>query len=172
MIGAPRLLNSFETDILPDKLFSDLQLDKILSAQTIAVLQKKCERDEIVRRNELFALLDKDENEARIENTLAVLNDGERALRLLGCANIPLDKYKSEVKKSGKFAKLRNYKNRYFNVKILPCGEDYKILAMRMPSTSDYKIPAHFIVGKDSNGNWKIKEESMNTRVQKFLKNS
>ena len=86
--------------------------------------------------------------------------------------NIPLDKYKSEVKKSGKFAKLRNYKNRYFNVKILPCGEDYKILAMRMPSTSDYKIPAHFIVGKDSNGNWKIKEESMNTRVQKFLKNS
>ena len=93
MISAPRLLNSSETDILPDKLFSDLQLDKILSAQTIAVLQKKCDRDEIVRRNELFALLDKDENAARIENTLAVLNDGERALRLLGCANIPLDKY-------------------------------------------------------------------------------
>ena len=39
-----------------------------------------------------------------------------------------------------------------------------------MPSTSDYKIPAHFIIGKDNNGNLKIKEESMNTKVQKFLK--
>ena len=43
---------------------------------------------------------------------------------------------------------------------------------MRMPSTSDYKIPAHFIVGKDINGNWKIKEESMNTKVQRFLEDS
>ena len=84
--------------------------------------------------------------------------------------NIPLSRYKSEVKKSSKLARLRNYKNMYFNVKILPHGKDYKIVAMRMPSTSDYKIPAHFIVGKDCSGNWKIKEESMNTRVQKFLK--
>ena len=38
-----------------------------------------------------------------------------------------------------------------------------------MPSTSDYKIPAEFVIGKDQNGNWKIKEESMNTRVQRFL---
>ena len=84
--------------------------------------------------------------------------------------NIPLDRYKSEVKKSSKLARLRNYKNKYFNVKIQPYGNDYKIVAMRMPSTSDYKIPAHFIIGKDTSGQWKIKEESMNTRVQKFLK--
>lgn len=84
--------------------------------------------------------------------------------------NIPLDRYKSEVKKSSKLARLRNYKNKYFNVKIQPYGNDYKIVAMRMPSTSDYKIPAHFIIGKDISGQWKIKEESMNTRVQKFLK--
>ncbi|MBQ8887105.1 MAG: hypothetical protein IJY61_05320 [Candidatus Gastranaerophilales bacterium] len=86
--------------------------------------------------------------------------------------NIPLERYKSEAKKTSKLAKLRKYKNKYFNVRIFPHGEDYKIVAMRMPSTSDYKIPAYFIVGKDCNGNWKIKEESMNTRVQKFLKNS
>lgn len=84
--------------------------------------------------------------------------------------DIPLERYKSEVKKSSKLARIRNYKNRYFNVKIHPYGNDYKIVAMRMPSTSDYKIPAYFIVGKDANGQWKIKEESMNTRVQKFLK--
>ena len=86
--------------------------------------------------------------------------------------NIPLERYKSEAKKTSKLAKLRNYKNKYFNVKIFPYGNDYKVVAMRMPSTSDYKIPAYFIIGKDCNGNWKIKEESMNTRVQKFLKNS
>ncbi len=86
--------------------------------------------------------------------------------------DIPLETYKSEAKKSSKLAKLRNYKNRYFNVKITPHGKDYKVAAMRMPSTSDYKIPAHFIIGKDYKGEWKIKEESMNTKVQRFLKES
>ena len=86
--------------------------------------------------------------------------------------NIPLERYKSEAKKTSKLAKLRNYKNKYLNVRILPYGDDYKVVAMRMPSTSDYKIPAYFIIGKDCNGDWKIKEESMNTKVQKFLKNS
>lgn len=83
--------------------------------------------------------------------------------------NIPLARYKCEAKKSTKFARLRKYKNRYFNVKVLPSGENYKITALRMPSTSDYKIPAYFIVGKNSDGEWKIVEESMNTKVQKFL---
>ncbi len=86
--------------------------------------------------------------------------------------NIPLDRYKSEAKKTSKFAKLRKYKNKYSNIKILQYGNDYKIVAMRMPSTSDYKIPAYFIIGKDCDGNWKIKEESMNTRVQRFLSQS
>lgn len=85
--------------------------------------------------------------------------------------NIPIDRYKSEAKKSTKFMKLRKYKNLYSNIKIFKHGSDYKIAAMRMPSTSDYKIPAHFIVGKDCNGCWKIKEESMNTKVQRFLHN-
>lgn len=86
--------------------------------------------------------------------------------------DIPLEAYKSEARKSTKLAKIRNYKNRYFNVKITPHGKDYKVAALRMPSTSDYKIPAHFIIGKNCNGEWKIKEESMNTKVQKFLKQS
>ena len=86
--------------------------------------------------------------------------------------DIPLDTYKNETKKSTKLMKLRRYTNRYFNVKITPHGKDYKVAALRMPSTSDYKIPAHFIIGKDCKGEWKIKEESMNTKVQKFLKQS
>ena len=85
---------------------------------------------------------------------------------------VPFERYKSEARKSSKLMKLRQYKNRYLNVKIFPYGNDYKIIAMRMPSTSDYKVPAHFIIGKDENGNWKIKEESMNTKVQRFLRES
>lgn len=83
---------------------------------------------------------------------------------------VPLSRYKSETKKSLKLMRLTRYQNHYFNVKVEPFGEDYKLSALRMPSTSDYKIPAYFVIGKDTNGNLKIKEESMNTRVQKFLK--
>jgi hypothetical protein len=86
--------------------------------------------------------------------------------------DIPLDRYKKEAKNSTKLMRLRKYKNKYFNIQITKFGKDYKIAALRMPSTSNYKIPAHFIVGKDCFGNWKIKEESMNTKVQRFLKNS
>lgn len=83
--------------------------------------------------------------------------------------NIPLERYKIEAGKSAKLMKLRKYKNSYSNIRIIPFGKDYKVAAMRMPSTSNYKIPAHFIIGKDPNGEWKIKEESMNTKVQRFL---
>ena len=80
-----------------------------------------------------------------------------------------MNRYKSEVKKSAKLMKIRKYKNFYSNIKILPVGNDYKISALRRPSTGDYKGSAHFIIGKDNYGNWKIKEESMNTPVQAFL---
>lgn len=86
--------------------------------------------------------------------------------------NIPLSRYKCEAKKSTALAKLRKYKNKYLNIKISKQGDNYKISADRMPSTSDYKIPAEFIIGKDINGEWKIKEESLNTRVQLFLNES
>lgn len=86
--------------------------------------------------------------------------------------NVPLNRYKNEAKKSLKLMRLAKYKNHYFNVKIVPYGKDYKLSALRMPSTSDYRIPAYFVIGKDKNGDLKIKEESMNTKVQKFLKES
>lgn len=92
MMNAPRLLNKRNTD-LPRSLFSDLQLDKLLSAQAIAVLQHPCESDEIMRRNELFLLLDKCENAARLEHTLSALRATERALLLYKDAKLPLDTY-------------------------------------------------------------------------------
>jgi len=97
MINAPRLIYKSNTTVLSNTLFSDLQLDKILSAQSIAVLQNPCEPSELVRRNELFLLLDKGENVARVENTISVLCATDRALYLLNNAKIPLDKYYRQV---------------------------------------------------------------------------
>lgn len=93
MIFTPRLINNCRTISLPNTLFSDLQLDKILSAQAIAVLQHPCESDEIVKRNELFLLLDKSENVTILEDTLSVLFATERALFLLKETKITLDTY-------------------------------------------------------------------------------
>ena len=97
MINAPRLLNSSNKVLLPNTLFSDLQIDKILSSQSIAVLQHPCESSEIMRRNELFLRLDRRENVAHVENTLSVLCATERALYLLKDAKIPLDIYYREA---------------------------------------------------------------------------
>ena len=56
MINAPRLINNRFTTLLPNTLFSDLQLDKILSSQAIAVLQHPCEPGEIVNGMEIDSL--------------------------------------------------------------------------------------------------------------------
>ena len=93
MITAPRLIHKCNTTVLPKTLFSDLQLDKILSAQTIAVLQSFCDQNEIVRRNELFAFLDDEKNLLQVEELFSSLLTTERTLLLLNDAKIPLDRY-------------------------------------------------------------------------------
>lgn len=71
--------------------------------------------------------------------------------------------------RNANLAKMRNYKNFYSDIKITRQGNDYKLSCMRKPSLSDYKIPAHFVIGKDAQGNYKIKEESMHTKMQVIL---
>lgn len=93
MINAPRLLNNRLKTLLPNVLFFDLRLDKILSGQAIGVLQHPCDQVEIVRRNELFLQLEKSENLTLVENTLSSLCATERACYLLKETDIPLDAY-------------------------------------------------------------------------------
>ncbi len=78
--------------------------------------------------------------------------------------------YFNQMRIGANGAKLTKYKNYYTERKITKQGNDYKITCLRQPSTSDYKIPAHFIIGPDANGKLKIKEEMMYTKVQRFLK--
>ena len=93
MISAPKLLQARNSICLPNELFLDLQLDKIISKETIAVLRRPCEKSEITRRNELFMLLAQAENIDRLERALSVLREHEKALALLHDTEIPLDRY-------------------------------------------------------------------------------
>lgn len=67
-------------------------------------------------------------------------------------------------------AKLRHYKNTYTNIVATPVEGGYKISSLRQPSGEDYKLKTYMIVKKQSNGNWLITEEMMQTKVQTFLR--
>lgn len=78
--------------------------------------------------------------------------------------------YFKQMRIGSNLAKLNKYKNFYTEKKVSKKGNDIKIDCLRQPSTSDYKIPAYFIIGEDSTGKLKIKEEMMYTKQQSFLK--
>lgn len=78
--------------------------------------------------------------------------------------------YFNQMRIGANLAKINKYKNFYTDRKITKQGNDFKITCLRQPSTSDYKIPAYFVIGNDSGGKLKIKEEMMYTKQQKFLK--
>ena len=86
--------------------------------------------------------------------------------------NVPfsIDDYRSQLKLSGKIAKLRKYKNYYSNIDVTKVSNGYRIDAMRKPSLSDYKLKASMVVQQQPNGKWLIVEELMQTKEQIFLK--
>lgn len=89
----PRLLYTGKARPLPTILFNDLQFDKLLSKSTITVLSYPCTRTEILRRNELFSLLEQEENVERMEHVLSILSAHEKALKLLDDSPTPLERY-------------------------------------------------------------------------------
>ncbi len=92
MTSAPRLLND-DGICLTSELLFDLQLDKLLSKQALAVLRRPCTAGEIARRNELFSLPDRPALTADLEHALSVLREHERAVELLRDADIPLERW-------------------------------------------------------------------------------
>ncbi len=67
-------------------------------------------------------------------------------------------------------ARFRRYKNTYSNIKAEKVSDGYKISALRQPSGEKYKLKSYMIITKQSDGEWKITEELMQTKVQLFLK--
>lgn len=81
-----------------------------------------------------------------------------------------MNEYANQMRLGSSMAKMRKYKNFYTDRKIVKVGDNFKITCLRQPSTSTYKIPAHFVIGEDSKGKLKIKEEMMYTKEQSILK--
>lgn len=85
-------------------------------------------------------------------------------------ATFGMKDYEGQLKLGAAVAKMRNYKNYYTDISIVKVASGYKVNCKRQPSTETYKIPAHFVFAENPNGKWWIVEESMNTKVQTFLK--
>lgn len=83
--------------------------------------------------------------------------------------NTNMKEYANQMRLGANLAKMKGYKNFYTSKKVTKVGEDFKVSALRQPSTSDYKIPAYFIIGEDAKGNLKIKEEMMYSKNQALL---
>lgn len=78
--------------------------------------------------------------------------------------------YIKQLRLGQKTAKFRRYKNTYSNIKTEKVSNGYKISALRQPSGERYKLKSYMIINKQPNGEWKIIEELMQTKVQLFLK--
>ena len=78
--------------------------------------------------------------------------------------------YLKQLKIGETTAKLRKYKNTYTNITSKKVENGYKISSLRQPSGERYKLKSYMIVQKQPNGEWKIVEELMQTKVQTFLK--
>ena len=82
---------------LPAVLLSDLQLDRILGAQTLGILQKPCDGETRRARLEIFAALEDPTCHLCAERCLSALTQLQRTWELWREAKIPLDKYHLEA---------------------------------------------------------------------------
>ena len=78
--------------------------------------------------------------------------------------------YIKQMKLGQTTAKIRKYKNTYRNISITKVANGYKISAERQPTGETYWLKFYQIIQKQPNGQWKVVEELMQTRVQIFLK--
>lgn len=118
MKTAPGLLNRETEYSLPNQLFVDLQLNRILSSSDLKVLQAPCGKSEILRRQELFLALKKDDCRTKINNCLSLLTTYQRTLVAWRDAKIPLDRYHLHL------SVLREYANICASLAALSdCGE-------------------------------------------------
>ncbi len=109
-------------------------------------------------------LIDKYTQNAEIERVV-IKPDGTKQ-----AVDIPMQRYVKELKLGRKTAKLIGYKNTYINKKYLKTGDNkYKILTTRIPFRDKNGLKAEFDVVKTPDG-LKIAKESMETTVQRFLK--
>lgn len=82
---------------LSAELLSDLQLDRILGAQTLAILQRPCDSETRQARLDTFAVLADPTRIRRVERCLSALTQLERIRERRRETRIPLDRYHLEA---------------------------------------------------------------------------
>lgn len=89
-----------------------------------------------------------------------------------GLVNVNTDTatYMKQLKLGQATAKLRKYKNTYRNISVTKVANGYKVSAERQPTGETYWLKMYQIVQKQSDGNWKVIEELMQTKEQIFLR--
>lgn len=92
MTAAPKLLHHTGEQRFPPSLAHDLQMDKIFSANTIAVLNHTCSTTEIRRRQQLFSSPRRWEIMQTIGICMSALNTQARALSCWRRAKLPLER--------------------------------------------------------------------------------
>ena len=90
---SPKLLSFPGSCELSPSLMADLQIDRLFSEQTVEVLQRPCDEREILRRQELFALLRDPKKAGRLEDCLSLLLHTERAYLLWQKAKTKVEQY-------------------------------------------------------------------------------
>ena len=104
MSSVPRLLynNSY---VINKDVFTDFQLDKVLSNQAIGVMQKPCCTGEILLRQELFQVLSKRDNYDKIKECLNILIDADKVFVLLKNERIKINRLYLYNEMIGKYIK-------------------------------------------------------------------
>lgn len=99
-----------------------------------------------------------------------IIKEGYNAAGKKVSVVVDTKQYFHQMRIGSNLAKLNKYKNNYSDRKITKVGNDYKIECIRVASTGADKFPSYFVIGPDSNGKLKIKEEMTWTKQQSILK--
>ena len=116
--------------------------------------------DAYVRLGEAFdpALADLYADTAKISNRRVFPDGTSRELAM------PAPSYKTLLRQVMPVAKERNDVSRYSDVRYVVDGDNVRIHAMRHSVMKDYTAPHTLLVGPDTDGTWRVLEESGESR--------
>lgn len=93
MKTTPLLLKSDCKTEIPRQMFSDINLDRLISEASVKILQSPCSKDEILLRQEFFTVLNNGEKYASVEKCLKILIEEERLFKSWNNAETEIEGY-------------------------------------------------------------------------------
>ena len=93
MKTTPLLLKSDCKSEFSRQMFTDINLDKLISEASVKILQSPCGKDEILLRQEFFTVLNNSEKYASVEKCLKILIEEERLFKAWNNAETETESY-------------------------------------------------------------------------------